>query len=114
MKRQQFINSVATVVQEYIDNFSSYDKNPQLRINPELLLVEVENGNGYLRDIEYSDEVVESAAAAERPDYEDAMDYQASQNFDYYPVCDFFKVKSDGTGMPDLAAIERLADKYIK
>lgn len=113
MKREEFTKSVATVVQEYIDNFSEYDKNPMLRVNPELLLVEVENGYAFRQDIEYSDEVVEQAAAAERPEFEDADDNQARQNFDYYPVRHFFTVDAQGFGHPDMNAIETLADKYF-
>lgn len=114
MERKEFVNSVATVVQQYIDNFAQYDKNPMIRVNPVLLTVEVENGYGFLTDLEYSNEVIEQAAAAERPSNEDATDNQARQNYDYYPVRHYFKVDSSGQGHPDENAIQTLADKYFK
>ena len=113
MKREEFINSVTEVVQEYIDTFYDFDKNPMLRVNPELLLVEVENGYGFQEDLGYSDEVIEEAAYAEGDATESATDNQAKQNFDYYPVREFIVVDSNHQGKPDMKAIEKLADKYL-
>lgn len=114
MKRSEFTGSVIEVIQEYIDNFYEFDKNPMLRVNPELLLVEVENGYAFQQDIGYSDEVIEEAAYAEGDATESSTDYQAKQNFDYYPANDFVKVGADGQGTPDKEAIDKLADKYFK
>lgn len=113
MKREEFVKSVVDKVQQYIDNFADFDLNPQIRVNPALLLVELENGYAFEEDIEYSDEVVESAAWAEGDATESADDFQASQNFDYYPVRSFIKMTSDHNGAPDMNAINRMADKYF-
>ena len=114
MKRDEFTNSVAEVVQNYIDNFYEYDKNPMLRVNPDLKLVEVENGYGFREDVGYDDEVIEEAAAAEGDASESSTDNQAKQNGDYYPVREFFTVDGEGKGSVDKAAINRLADRYFK
>ena len=114
MKRNEFTTSVAEVVQNYIDDFFDFDKNPMLRVNPLLGLVEVENGYAFQEDTGYSDEVVEEAAAAEGDADMSNTDMQAKQNFDYYPVRLVIKVDDEGNGRPDMAAINRLADRYPK
>lgn len=114
MERKEFTNSVAEVVQGYIDNFYEYDKNPMLRVNPDLKLVEVENGYGFRDDVGYDDEVIEEAAAAEGDASESNTDNQAKQNGDYYPVKEFFTVDAHGKGTVNTAAIEKLADRYFK
>lgn len=111
--RAEFINSVKDVVQQYIDTFYEFDKNPMLRVNPDSKLVEVENGYAFQEDIGYDDEVIEEAAYAEGDATMSATDNQAKQNFDFYPVKDFIKVDKDHQGSPDEAAINRLADKYF-
>lgn len=113
MRREEFVKSVETVVNEYINDFDRFDKNPMLRVNPELKLVEVENGYGFREDIEYSDEAVEQAAAVEGDAREDAMDNQAAQDFDYYPIRHFFRVDVNGRGIVNTEAINELADKYF-
>lgn len=113
MKREEFTQSVVNLVNNFIEDFFDFDSNPMLRVNPELKLVEVENGYAFQEDIGYSDEVIESAAAAEGDASESDDDFQAKQNFDYYPVREFVKVDSEGHGTPDTQAIERLADKYF-
>ena len=112
MKREEFTNSINEVVEEYIDTFYEYDKNPILRVNPDSLLVEVENGYAFQEDIGYDDEVVEEAAYAEGDATESATDNQAKQNFDFYPVREFVKVDKEGHGIVDSDAVSRLADKY--
>lgn len=111
--RSEFVNSVAEVVSDYINDFYDFDKNPMLRVNPESKLVEVENGYAFQEDLGYSDEVIEEAAYAEGDATESATDNQAKQNFDYFPVTEFFNVK-DGKGTLDMDAINRLADRYFK
>lgn len=110
--RTEFVNSVAEVVQNYIDDFFDFDNNPMLRINPDLKLVEVENGYAFQKDVGYSDEVIEDAAYAEGDATESATDNQAKQNFDYYPVTEFLTV-SNGQGKLNMEAINKLADKYF-
>ena len=111
--RQQFINSVAQVVQGYIDNFYTFDGNPMLRVNPDLLLVEVENGYGFRDDIDYSNMIIEEAAYVGGDRSESDDDNHAKQDYDYYPVKEFFTVDAQGKGKIDTKAIEALADKYF-
>ena len=113
MKREEFVKAATELVQNYIQMFSQFDSNPQLRVNPELRLVEIENGYAYQDDIEYSDEVVENAAYAEGDATESASDYQAKQNYDYYPVRKLMKRISEHKFIPDKKAIEKIADKYF-
>lgn len=113
MKREEFVKAVTELVEKYIGDFYDYDGNAQLRVNPELLLVEIENGYAFQEDIGYSDEVIEDAAYAEGDETMSSTDYQARQNYDYYPVKDFIIVEADKTGKPDAKAIARLADKYF-
>ncbi|MCH5220618.1 MAG: hypothetical protein J1F20_08625 [Muribaculaceae bacterium] len=114
MKRTEFTNSVIDLVNDYISDFYEFDGNAQLRVNPALLLVEIENGYAFQEDIEYSDEAVEEAAAAHGDADESATDFQASQDFDYYPVKDFIDISSDGKGSVNMTAVDKLADKYFK
>ena len=102
------------MVQNYIDNFYDFDSNPQLRVNPELLYVEIENGYAYQDDIEYSDEVVENAAYAEGDATESASDYQAKQNYDYYPVKKLIKRAGEHKAVPDTEAIDAVVAEYFK
>lgn len=113
MTRKEFTNAVKGMVENYIENFYNFDSNPQLRVNPALLTVEVENGYAFQDDIEYSDEVIENAAYAQGDETESASDFQASQNYDYYPVNTLLKHEADHKASPDDAVIERLADKYF-
>lgn len=113
MKRNEFVNAVASMVSNYIDNFYNFDGNAHLRVNPELLTVEIENGYAQDDDIEYSDEVIENAAYAEGDATESSSDFQASQNYDYYPVSTLLKFVDDHKAIPDKEAIEKLADNYF-
>ena len=111
--REQFVNSVTEVVQGYIDNFYEYDENPTLRVNPNLLLVEVENGYGMLDDIDYSNMVIEEAAYVGGDRSESDDDNHAKQDYDYYPARKFITVDSKGKGTVNKAAVASLADKYF-
>ena len=113
MKREEFVNACTDLVQRYIDNFYEFDSNPQLRVNPALLLVEIESGSAYLDDIAFSDEVIENAAYAEGDETESASDFQASQDYDYYPLKKLLKFISEHKAVPDKEAIENIADKYF-
>lgn len=110
---QQFTNSVVEVVQNYIDNFYEFDNNPILRVNPELLLVEVQNGYAFQKDIGYSDEVIEEAAYAEGDATESNTDFQAKQDYDFYKVTDFVTVGPDHKGSVNMDAVNTLTRKYF-
>lgn len=113
MKREEFVKSVTDLVQGYINNFYNFDSNPQLRVNPEMLYVEIENGYAYQDDLEYSDEVIENAAHAEGDATESADDFQAKQNFDYYPVRRLLKKTGEHSAVPSAEEIEKIADRYF-
>ena len=113
MKRTEFTQSVIDLVNNYIDNFYEFDGNPQLRVNPELLLVEIENGYALLDDIDYSNMVIEEAAYVGGDRSESDDDNHAKQDFDYYPVKNFITV-TDGKGTVNIDAVNKLADKYFK
>ena len=113
MTREEFTKAVTELVQNYIDNFYNFDANPHLRVNPALKSVEIENGYAYQDDIEYSDEVIENAAYAEGDATESNSDFQASQNYDYYPVKKLLKHIGDHKAVPDHDAIAAVAAHYF-
>ena len=113
MKREEFAKAITDLVQNYINNFYQFDSNAQLRVNPELLYVEIENGNAYLDDIGYSEEVIENAAHAEGDATESASDFQASQDYDYYPVSTLIKHIDARTAVPDPEAIQKIVSTYF-
>ena len=85
-----------------------------LRVNPDLLLVEVENGYGFRDDIDYSNMLIEEAAYVGGDRSESDDDNHAKQDYEYYPVRKFFTVDSEGKGTVDMTAINKLADIYFK
>lgn len=113
MTRKELISEITTLVGRYIDNFDSFDSNPQIRINPKTLHVLLVNGSDMYDDIEFSDEAIEEAAAAQRAETEDATDFQAEQNPDYYAVRPLLRKGADNKVQPDAAAIEAIADIYF-
>lgn len=113
MTRKELISTITTLVGRYIDNFDSFDSNPQIKINPDTLHVLLVNGSDMYKSIEYSDEVIEEAAAAERSETEDATDFQAERNPDFYAVKKLLRCVTDNKVEPDEAAIEVIADIYF-
>ncbi|MCH5237821.1 MAG: hypothetical protein J1E95_08495 [Muribaculaceae bacterium] len=113
MKREVFIKAVADLVQEYIDNFDRFDSNPQIRVNPELLYVEAVDGSAMLEGIGDSEEAIEDAAYAHGDETMSATDYQAKENPDFYPIKELLKPTGERTSVPDVKAIEKIADNYI-
>lgn len=112
MTRKDFEEAITKLVNLYIGDFERYDSNPQIYVDPATMFVDLVNGSDFYRNIEDSDEAVENAAGADRPESEDADDYQVRRNPDFYPVKTLFKV-SDGVGTPDAEAISVLAAKYF-
>ena len=113
MTRKELVSTVTTLVGRYIDNFDSFDTNPQIEINPETLSVLLVNGSDMYDDIEFSDEAIEEAAAAQRAETEDATDFQAKRNPDYYAVKPLLRKTADNKVQPDAAVIEAIADIYF-
>ncbi|MBD5358255.1 MAG: hypothetical protein HDR88_14900 [Bacteroides sp.] len=112
MTHEELSKKIADLVEEYIENFDRFDSNPQIRVNPALDRVTLVNGSDMLEEIEDSDEAVEDAAAADGAETEDASDYQASQNPDFYPVKKLLKTEGSGKTVPDKTAIKKIADQY--
>lgn len=113
MTQKEFRQILRECIQEYIDNFDRFDSDPQLRINPLSLDVELVNGADMREEIEDSDEAIEDAAAAHGMENQDASYYQAKQNPDFYPVKKLLQA-SGNTDVPSETAIERIVVNYIK
>lgn len=114
MTKDDFIKTVTTQVQEYIDNFDRFDNDPQLRVNPELLFTDIVNGSDRLNGIGYSDEAVEDAAYAQGDETMSSSDYQASQDPDFFPVKELLKPVSSNKSEPDIEKIKIIAANYFK
>lgn len=112
MTREEFIKRVTENVQGYIDNFDRFDSNPQLRVDPESLYVDVVNGIDMAAEIEDSDEAVENAAAAEGAATKEADDAQVRRNPDLYAVKSILRPQGD-TDIPDSKRISEIADTYF-
>lgn len=104
MTIDEFKKIVSDNVQLYIDNFDRFDSNPQIRVNPELMRVDIVNGSDFLSGIADSEEAVEDAAAA---------DYQVRQNPDFYPVKKLLYTLPDGKTVPSAKAIDEIAKVYF-
>lgn len=111
MKKTEFIDAVTGLVYVYINNQDGYGKNAQIRVNPELLTVDLFTEKEFLQGLADSEEVIENAAYASRLEDETAADYQAAQNPDFYPVGTL--LKKEGQDLrPDPLAIGALAENY--
>ena len=112
--RKTFVKAVADLVQEYIDNWDRFDSNPQIRVNPELLYVEAIDGSAMLEGIGDSEEAFEDAAYAHGDETMSASDYQEKEDPDFYPIKGLLKPSGPDTSVPDMDAIEKIADEYFK
>lgn len=111
MENNTLFAALDEAVQLYIDNFDRYDSNPQLRINPDTLTVQLVNGSDMLAELEDSDEAVENAAHAHGMANQEAMDFQVTRNPDFVAVKSLLKPDGD-TSVPDPAALHALARNY--
>lgn len=111
MDRSRLESIITDAVELYINNFDRYDNNPQLRVNPLTLDVEVVNGSDLAAEIEDSDEAVENAAIAHGMANQEAMDRQVKENPDFYPVKSLLRPKGD-TSVPDVVKIRTIVRKY--
>lgn len=112
MKRDEFVGKVADMLKIYIDNSDSFDSNPQLRVNPDNMAATIVNGSDMLAEIEHSDETIEDAAGAQGAATEDDTDFQVTMNPDFYTVARLIKVDA-GKRVPDMKAVEKVADAYF-
>lgn len=113
MTRKDFIEAITHAVEQYTKAPEFFDANPQLRINPSTYEVLSVNGNDYYEEIEDNDEVIENEAAADGGASEEAEDFQASQNPDFYAIRDYVIKDEAGKLSPDKKAIEKLAATYL-
>lgn len=111
MENTQLEAAIIKAVEEYIANFDRYDSNPQVRINPATLEVTLVNGSDRLAEVEDSDEAIENAALAHGMANQEAMDYQVTQNPDFYAVKPLLRPHGD-TSVPDRRAILAIARHY--
>lgn len=112
MTSQDLYSKILELVKGYIQNFSSLGSNPQIRINPMTLDVEYADGRELQQDIADNDEAVESAAGAEGLESQDASDYQARQDPDYFSVERLLLHTPEGVE-PDTDAIEAITRYYF-
>lgn len=112
MDAKEFKRILTDRVQEYIDNFDRFDSNPQLRVNPLLMRVDLVNGSDLIAEIEDSDEAIEDAAASQGMENDDSTDYQVKQNPDFYPVKKLLQPKGN-TDIPNEKAIEGIVAEYF-
>lgn len=113
MTKEEFRKKLTDAVESYIENFDRYDSNPQLRVNPLNLDVELIDGRILAEVIEDSDEAVENAAIAEGAATEDAADYQVKQNPSLYAVKALLATRSDGKVVPDEKRINAIVAEYF-
>ena len=113
MTREEFKERVEDAIERFLDDFELFEPDPHLSVNPETLYVDVVSGKTMAEGVEDSDEAIENAAAAEGAADKDALDRQAGENPDYYPVYDFLIVHEGKATKADGRAIRRLVDKYI-
>lgn len=114
MKREEFSEYIVSAVGQYLNNSSAYDSDPQIRVNPADLAIDMVNGSDLLKAIEYSDEAVEAAAGVEGDASESATDYQASRDPEFYPLRSLIAVRPDGTREVDHKAVEALVGNYFR
>lgn len=114
MTRTDFIERINNAISRYLDDFELFEPAPQLSINPQTLSVELISGKERQTQLEYADEALESAAGAEGDLSEQALDFQVSQNPDFYPVRTLLKVVPGKPTVSDQTAIEAVADRYFK
>lgn len=114
MTRKDFTERIEFLVREYLNDPKQFGPNYQIKVNPSSLMVTLADNTDMLDSIEYSNEAVEEAAGADTGAYEDAMDSQARQNPDFYPVSRFFRHVGENHVVPNTDAIEAVADEYFK
>lgn len=103
MDRQEFIDNVQRIVDNYSDDRLEMPDDPQLRVNPMNLRVSVVTADEMQNEIAYTDEDIDAEAAAEGDLTESSDDYEESQDPDFYPLRELVKP----------GAVVALADNYF-
>lgn len=114
MKKQEFEETVFGLVWVWINNRDLQGENAQISVNPVSLFVDLLTQREFQQAIEDSDEAVENAAYAHDAAQYEAMDFQASQNPDFYPAKSLTRVSDEGKTEPDSQKIEAMASNYFK
>lgn len=114
MTRENFISRITDIVNNYITYYIGPKRDFQVKVNPETLYTVLVDTVDQDNSIEYSDEAVEEAAAADSAEYEDAMDGQSRRNPDFYALRSLIKTDAEGKSTPDVEAIAKIADTYFK
>lgn len=103
MERQDFINDIKRIVNNYLQDRNEMTDDPQLRINPMTLYASVVTAQEMQNEIAYTDEDIEVNAAAEGDESESSDDYEGKQDPDFYPL----------RTLVDDSSIQSLADIYF-
>lgn len=110
MTRKEFIDIIASKVEDVINNPGYWGEDPQISIIPTTLLVGIERREDANRDIAFSDYAIEEDAVEDGDYSEDAADFQSASDPNLYPagtLIDYAEKKAD------LKKIRRLVDEYI-
>ena len=113
MKKNDFIDTVSGLVWVYINNADVMGKNAQIRVTPESLYVDLFTEKQFQQAVEDADEAIENAAIAHGAESEEALDFQASQNPDFYPASSLVTKNAEGRSEPSREAIEKVAANYF-
>lgn len=114
MKKDEFIQAVTGLVWVYINNEDLQGRNAQITVNPELLYVDLITEEQFQDALLFNQEAIENAAYAHDAAQYEAMDYQASQNPDFYPAWKLVTKDASEKTVPDDKAIAELAANYFK
>ena len=114
MTREEFEGAAIGQVKKYIYEQQEMGENCQIRVNPELLYVDLLTNRELQQGIGFSDEVIENAAYAEGDETMSSEDYQAKQDPDFYPVDTLVRKVETGELEPDFQAIGKLVDRYFR
>lgn len=113
MTKEKFTETLRNIVSNYIDNYNEIGADALIGINSVTGYISVYVGDDIQSDIADSVEAIEEAAAADNPEAEDAADYQAKQNPDFYALSRFIERNPDGNLKPNTRAISHLVTTYF-
>lgn len=110
MTRKELTDTIASLVAEYLAYPSDWGTDPQIRIVPSTLLVDIVRRPDSMDDIADNDYAIEAAAAVDGDYSESAADFQAASNPDLYPVGTLIDYT---TKRPRMDRIAEIAAQYI-
>lgn len=106
-----FKNDIINLLHAFVEFGDSTAGNPQVRIDPQTLYVALANGADFIDEIADTEENIENEAAAESNSAEEAADFQAQRDPDFYPVSRFLTLQH-GKRIINQEAVDRLVDSY--